>query len=585
MTGPKTRSAGQAKRRSTAWVRADLDKLKISPEVAWYLETRGFKPPTCVPLIKTPEPSAVRGAVFDPDRVDRVVNAFMQLRHTKGRFAGQPFRPDSWQVAYVLAPVFGWVAKNKDTGHYSRIITTLWVELPRKNGKTTLASGIGLYLTGADKEAGAQVICAATSRDQAKFAFDPMKQVVKGSPPLLKHFGAYQGKIIHKPSNSVFEPVANVGDAQHGRDLHGAVIDEVHLHKTNELIEAIETGTGSRTQPLLAFITTADQGRRHTPYDQKRERIEKLARRTLKDPTTYGVVFAAEATDDPFAESTWKKANPGYGVSPTRRGMKEAATKAKDSPAELASFQRLHLGLRTKQEFRFLDMDAWDANASIVKVDTLKGRKCYGGLDLGSTSDLTALAWVFPDGDAFDVLLRCWAPEESLPMLNDRTAKAATTWWKQGWLTLTPGNVTDYDFIEGQINRDTDEFDVQEIAYDRWNAQQLVNNLLTDGAPMVTMGQGYASMSAPTKDLQRLLLLGTPQVPIIRHGGNPLLRWTVDNFAVAMDDAGNVKPSKANAADKIDPVVALIMGLSRALAARATEFRSAYEDGGGLMTV
>lgn len=557
------------------------------------MEDRGFGVPDCPPLIKTPEPRRVRGAAFDPDRVDRVVNAYRALRHTKGRFAGQSFEPDSWQVAYYLAPVFGWVVKSKDTGQYARIITTAYVDLPRKNGKTTTASGTALYLTGADGEPGAQVICAATNRDQAGFAFDPMKQAVRQSPGLSKHFEALQSKIVHRASASTFIPVANVGDAQHGADIHGGIVDELHLHKTNDLIEAIETGTGSRIQPLILFITTADAGKRHTPYDEKRTRIEKLARGVLKDPTTYGVVFAAEETDDPFVESTWRKANPGYGVSPTKRFMASAATKAKDSPADLASFQRLHLGLRTKQQYKYIELGPWDANASIVDPIRLKGRECFGGLDLGSTSDLTALCWVFPDGDAFDVLLRCWTPEDSIGALDERTARAASGWVKQGWLTTTPGNVTDYDFIQAQIGRDRDEFLVQEVAYDRWNAQQLVNNLTSEGAPMITMGQGFASMSAPTKDLQRLIMVGAkcddegvPVEPLIRHGGNPLLRWMVDNFAVAMDPAGNVKPDKANAGDKIDGVVALIMALSRAVAAHEAVATSAYDDNDeGLMVV
>lgn len=527
----------------------------------------------------------MRGAHFDPDKVDHVIGAFRQLRHTKGRFAGQPFEPACWQVAYYLAPVFGWVAKSRDTGEYARIITTAYVDLPRKNGKTTTAGGTAIYLTGADHEPGAQVVCAATTRDQARFAYDPIRQIVKSSPTLAKSFQALGAKIIHKPSGSVFEPVANVGDAQHGRDLHGAVVDELHLHKTYDLIEAIETGTGSRVQPLILYITTADSGRRNTPYDKIRSRIDKLARGGLTDYTSYGVVFAADPSDDPFSEATWKKANPGYGVSPTRRYMAEAAGKAKDSPADLAAFQRLHLGLRTKQEFRYLDLVAWDANASMVDVDRLAGRECWGGLDLGATSDLTALAWVFPDGDVFDVLIRCWAPEASIPPLDDRTARAASTWVKQGWLSTTPGNVTDYDFIEAAIRRDRDTFVVREIAFDRWNAQQIVNNLMTDGAPMIQHGQGFASMSAPTKDLQRLVLTGTVEKPVVRHGGNPLMRWCVDNLAVAMDPAGNVKPDKANAADKIDPVVALIMALGRAVASQGAKFRSAYEDDGGLMIV
>jgi phage terminase large subunit-like protein len=544
-------------------------------------------------LIKTPEPSKVRGAQFDPERVDRYIASQRRLRHTKGRFAGQPFEPDPWQVAYYIAPVFGWVAKSADTGGYARIITTVYIDLPRKNGKTTTAAGTAIYLTGGDGEPGAQVVCAATNKDQAGFAFDPMKQIVRQSPPLAKHFEAWQSKIIHKASGSVFKPVANVGDAQHGADLHGGIVDELHLHKTNELIEALETGTGSRIQPLILFITTADQGKRHTPYDNKRQRIEKLARGVLKDPTTYGVVFAAEkpeykdgqlvAGDDPFVEATWRKANPGYGISPTKRFMASAALKAKDSPAELASFLRLHLGIRTKQETVYLSLEAWDANASMVDPIRLKGRECYGGLDLGSTSDLTALCWVFPDTDgAFDVLLRCWTPEDALGNLDSRTAGAASGWVKAGWLSTTPGNVTDYDFIQAQINCDRDEFIVNELAYDRWNATQLVNDLTSEGAPMVTMGQGFVGMSAGTKDLQRLLLVGAkadsrgvPVKPMVRHGGNPLLRWMVDNFAVVMDPAGNVKPDKANARDKIDGVVALIMGLSRAVA--SVEFEEPSE--------
>jgi phage terminase large subunit-like protein len=579
--GMSVTSGRPRRRRSQAWVKADLEALKLSPEVAWYLEERGYKPPTCPPQVKTPEPRNVRGAHFDPDRVDHVIASFRRLRHVKGRFAGQPFEPATWEVAYYIAPVFGWVARSKDSGEYARIITTAYLDMPRKQGKTTIAGGTAIYLTGADGEPGAQVICAATTRDQARFAFDPVRAIVRGSPQLSKHFRAFTGKIIHKPSGSYFAPVAHAGDAQHGADLHGYVVDELHLHKTIGLIEALETGTGSRVQPLGLFITTADSGRRHTPYDVKRSYVDRLARGSIKDPTWYGVVWAAPAGANPFVEATWKIANPGYGVSPTKRYMATRAKQARNSPVDLASFQRLHLGIRTKQEFRYLDLEAWDRNASIVDLERLKGRKCWGGLDLGSTSDLTALVWVFPNDDAtaFDVLLRAWAPEDSVGDLDDRTARAASLWVKQGWLSTTPGNVTDYAFIKKAIDVDRDAFLVQEIAYDRWNAQQIVNDLITAGAPMEQHGQGFASMTAPTKDLQRLVLTGTVENPVIRHGGNPLLRWTVDNFAVALDPAGNVKPDKLNCADKIDPVVALIMALGRAVTSTGAPFRSAYEDG------
>ncbi|MCV7100072.1 terminase large subunit [Mycobacterium palustre] len=559
---------------ASPWALADLDALKISPEVAWYLENRGYDIPDCPPLIKTPEPRDVPGARFSPEAVDHVLASFRQLRHTKGRLAGQRFEPDVWQVAYMLAPVFGWLHRSPDSGRWVRIINTAYFDMPRKNGKSTTVGGIGIHLTGADGEMGAQVLAAATTRDQAGFVFEPIRQLVNKSPGLRRHLRPLKHRITHPATGSYFQPIANAGDAQHGADIHGAIVDELHLHKRMALIEALETGTGSREQPLIVFITTADAGKRHTPYDEKRSRIEKLAKRVLKDPSTYGVVFAAEETDDPFSDETIKKANPGVGISPTWRYMRAAAEKAKESPAELARYKRLHLGIRTKQETRYLDVGEWDVNASMVDVERLKGRSCFGGLDLGSTSDLCALAWVFPtDTGEFDVLMRHWAPEDSIEDLDNRTANAASVWVKQGWLTTTPGNVTDYDFIKAQINRDREEFLVQEIAYDRWNAQQLVNDLLNDGAPMITMGQGFASMSAPTKDLQRLIKLGAkvdddglPVRPVIRHGGNPLLRWEVDNFAVAMDPAGNVKPDKTNAGDKIDGVVALIMALARAIA-------------------
>jgi len=547
------------------------------------MESRGYKVPDCPPLIKTPEPgyvkvSAARGYRFDPERVDKVINSFRQLRHTKGHMAGHVFEPDPWQVAYVIAPWAGWITKSPDTGEWVRVITLMYVDLPRKNGKTTLAGGIGLYMTGADGEHGAQVLSAATTKDQASFVFEPMRQLVLKSG-LRAYLKPYKYKILHPASGSYFQPVANAGDAQHGADIHCGIVDELHLHKEMTLIDALETGTGSRTQPLIMYITTADAGKRHTPYDVKRDRIEKLASGVLKDPTTYGVVFAADAKSpdfDPFSIKTIKSANPGFGISPTKRYLLGEAEKAKESPAALARYLRLHLGIRTKQEFRFIDVEDWDVNAAMVDARKLKGALCYGGLDLGSTSDLTALVWVFPDMDdgAFDVLARFWTPEENLVNLDDRTANAASTEWvPQGWLRTTPGNVTDYRFIKKQIDEDLSTFEVAEIAYDPWHAQELVNDLVNDGAPMVMMRQGYASMSAPTKDFQRLVKMGAqldedghPVRPIIRHGGNPVLRWMIDNFAVQMDPAGNVKPDKVNAGDKIDGVVALIMALGRALA-------------------
>jgi phage terminase large subunit-like protein len=534
----------------------------MSPEVENYLITRGIAFPDCPPRFKTPEPRNVKGAVFDGERVDRVLMAFGLLRHVSGQWAGLSLKPDPWQIAYLLAPVFGWVQWDKDSNSYVRIIRTMYADVPRKNGKSTILGGIALYMMAADGEPGAQVVCAATSEHQAGFVFNPIKQLAEKSPALKRHTKTVLKKVIHPKSGSYIEVVSSVADAQHGANIHCAVIDEIHVHKTPDLVETIETGTGSRRQPLVAMITTADSGKKNTIYSRKREYIEQLARGAIKDPSTYGVVWAADAMDDPFIEATWKIANPGYGISPTRAYLKSAAAQAQQSPADLAKFQRLHLGLRTKQETKYLNLEVWDRNGSLVDESKLAGRKAFGGLDLASTSDLCALAWLFPIDSGFDAIWRLWTPEENLVNLDKRTAGAATVWVREGRLVLTPGNVADYDFIRAQINRDREKFNVQGLAYDPWNSSQLVNDLVSDGAPMIKTRQGLVTLSAPTKELQRILLEGTNEKPMFRHGGNPAVRWQVDNFSVAMDAAGNVKPDKANSADKIDAVSAAINALS-----------------------
>ena len=549
---------------------AALKRLKLSPEVAWYLKTRGIAWPTCPPQWKTPEPRRVRGAVFDAEKVDKVLASFRCLRHTQGRLAGQPLNPDPWQVAYILAPVFGWVKEN-EFGEFVRIVRKLYVDVPRKNGKSTLVGGLGLYLTAADGEQSAQVVAAATIKDQARFVFDPIKRLVETAPALRGNVRALNSVITHPRTNSTFKVIASGGDAQHGANIHGAVIDELHLHKTPDLVEAIETGTGSRDQPLIIMITTADEGKPNTIYTRKRKYIEQLCNGVIKeDFTHYGVVWGADADDDLFATSTLMKANPGYGISPTKQFLQDAAVQAQNSPAELAAYKRLHLGIRTRQTTAFLDLKAWQRNAGArIREDDMAGRVCWGGLDLGSVSDLTALAWIFPfeDGsEGYDVLFRFWTPEENLHKLDGRTGNNASQLWvPEGWLSTTPGDVTDYEFVKKTMLDDAVKFDVQSVGFDRWNSSQLVNDLLEEGLNMVKVGQGHATMNAPMKEMQRLMLLGKRGNPKLRHGGNPVMTWMVDNLAVKIDPSGNVKPDKENAADKIDGVSALATSMSEAL--------------------
>jgi phage terminase large subunit-like protein len=564
----------------------ELERLKLSPEVAWYLVDRGIPLPDCPPLHKTPEPRDEPGTLFDPARVDKVINAFSKLRHTKGQWAGQPLKPDPWQVAYVLAPVFGWVHWDEDAGTHVRIINELYVDVPRKNGKSTLCGGIAMYMTCADGEPGAEVLAAATTKDQARFVFDPVRQLAEKAPALKGNVKPLKDKIVHPKSGSYFQVISNVADAQHGANLHCYICDELHIHKTPDMLETLETGTGSRRQPLGVVITTADSGKRETPYDNKRRRIEQLARGVLHDPSVYGVIFAAEKTADPHAEETWRAANPGFGVSPTRAYLAKASRKAQSSPADLASFKRLHLGIRTRQEVKFLPLDAWNRNAGMVDETKLHGRDTWGGLDLAATSDLCALCWLFPNDEdgTLDALWRFWTPEDNLEALDKRTAKAASRWVKEGWLTATPGNVADYDWIKAQIRKDRDLFRVRSIGYDPWNASQLTNDLTSERANLVKVRQGFQTMSPVLKETQRLILQGTPQKPVLRHGGNPIALWCVDNLAVVMDPAGNVKPDKANSGDKIDGVSALLTAMAEIIA-RPPRRKSRYADEDEIMVV
>lgn len=584
----------------------ELAALKLSPEVAWYLISRGHRlpEPWQVPLHKTPEPGEVsRDAVFDPGRVDKVISAFRHLRHTKGKWAGRVLEPASWQVAYIIAPVFGWVERDVDAEldlpdddplQFVRVVRECYVEMSRKNGKSTTIGGVGIYMTCADGEQGAECVAAATSRDQARFVFDPVRVLAASSPDLRPYVRAFISKIVHKATNSEFKVIANAADAQHGANLHAYFVDELHVHRSPDLVETLETGTGSRRQPLGVIITTADDGKPDTIYARKRNRIVQLAQRLFADGSTYGVIWAAADSEeeldelgiDPFSEEAQRRANPGFGVSPSRAYLARKAKVAEQSPADRSAYLRLHLGVRARQGLNFLPVPAWNRNASIVQRDRLVGRLAYGGLDLASTSDLTAFALLFPDDErgGYDVLWRFWMPEGAYRSLVKRTSKQAEVWRREGRFSVTGGDVVDDEQIVADILTDHGDFKIAEVGYDPWNASAITNALSKQRLPLVEVRQGYGSLSSPLKELQRLVLAGTPQRPMMRHGGHPVARWMVGNLAVAMDPAGNVKPDRKSSVDKIDGVAAVTIALARAMTRKPVR-RSAYADGRGLMSV
>lgn len=433
---------------------------------------------------------------------------------------------------------------------------------------TTLAAAVAIYMTTADSEPGAQVIVGATTKDQAGYCFRPIAQLAVQSPVLSKHVQLYRSaqKIIHEASGSYFQAISSVAEAQHGANLHCAVIDEVHLHKTSDLVEALETGTASRRQPLVWMITTADEGRPGSIYSRRRKRIEQLSDGVIHDPSQYGVIWAAARSerelDDPFSADTQRRANPGYGTSPTARYLADAARKAQDSPADYANYLRLHLGIRTKQTTRYITLSDWDDCDGEVNEEDLIGQECYGGLDLASVSDITAFCLTFPDyaNDRYSALWRLWIPERALDDLDKRTAGEARVWVDQGWLTVTEGDIVDYRVIISQIKDDSRKFRLHGVAHDRWGAPGIIRELNEDTIETVAVYQGYSGMSGSMNEMLRLV-----RSRRYSHGGNPVARWSVDNLMVDIDAAGAVRPNKGAAMDKIDPFVAAVMSLGECL--------------------
>lgn len=517
------------------------------------------------PLYVTPPP---KGAHFDADSVERVCAALRALRHTKGRWAGSPLELEPWQLEYIIKPIFGW---RRDGG--TRAVRTAWVEVPRKNGKSTLAAGLALILLCADGEAGAEVYSAAAGTDQARIVFDEARRMVQRSPRLRKKLRVTARAIHAAASGSQYRVLSRVAETAHGLNVHGAVVDEIHVHRSRDLIDAIETGTGARQQPLVLFLTTADEGATGSIYAEKHEYVRKVASGTVEDPTFYGAVWAAEDDDDPFSEDTWYKANPNLGVSVSLDYLKQEAARAKEVPSYFPTFCRLLLNRRMRSDSVWLPISDWDACAGAVTVE--RGALCYGGLDLASTTDIAAFVLAFPTDDGVKVMPHFWIPGDNLTE-RIRTDKVPyDVWASAGLLEATPGNVIDYSAIRRKIKALAEQYRISEIAYDRWGATQLVQELQDDGATVVPIGQGYASMSAPTKELIRRV-----KGRELAHGGNPVLRYMAANLTTVADAAGNLKPARDKSTARIDGMVALIMAMDRLM--RHADTRSVYEERGML---
>ncbi len=517
--------------------------------------------PKGLPLHRAPDPTNVPGAWFDQAAVDKVVRALRALRHTKGRWAGRAFEPEAWQIEHVIAPVFGW--KYPDG---RRIRRKAWIEIPRKNGKSTVCAGLGLVHLAADGEPGAEVYSAAASTDQARAVFDEASRMAAATKALRGKLKILKKAITIPGTAAVWQVLSRVGQLAHGKNVHAGIVDEVHVHQDGSIIEALETGTGARDQPIIWYITTADEGDTTGPYEELHTYAVQVATGVVDDPSFYCAIYAAADDDDPFAEETWYKANPNLGVTIQIEFLRAEARRAKKSPAFFASFLRLYLNRRVRVAKRWLALGEWDATAGIVDVETLKGRPCYAGLDLASTTDIAALVLVFPFEDGtYDVVPYFWIPADTIAERAPKVPYQA--WVDEGLIEATEGNVIDYKAIRKRIQAVAETFDLRELAYDRWGATQLVQELQDeDGITVVPIGQGMASMSAPLKELIRLVL-GKQ----LRHGGHKVLRWMADNMVLKTDPQGNVKPDRQKSTEKIDGMVALVMAIARAMCAETDQ--------------
>jgi phage terminase large subunit-like protein len=491
------------------------------------------------------------------------------LVHVKGEWAHTRFTLQPWQRTLV-GDLFGW--KRRDgTRKYRRA----YIEVPRKNGKSTIGAGIALYLLFADGEYGADVYSAAADRDQAAIVFETAKQMVELSPLLKPRAELFKRSIFCPENMGSYKVLSADAFTKHGLNPHGIIFDELHAQPNRDLWDVLNTGMGARRQPLMVMITTAGFDRTSICWEQRSYGLA-VQQGRMDDPSFYTYISAADESDDWLDPKVWAKANPNLDVTVSSEYIATESARAVQSPAYQNTFRRLHLNQWTQQESRWLDMRAWDAcNAPL---GDLEGRVCYAGLDLASTTDIAALVLVFPpeaEDEPTWLLPFFWIPQANLVERSRRDRVPYAAWLRDGLVYATPGTVIDYDAILEQLKQLAARYRIGEIAFDRWGATRISTQLTDAGFTMVEFGQGYASLSAPTKELLRLVLGAR-----ISHGGNPVLRWMADNVTVEQDAAGNVKPSKGKSREKIDGIVACIMGLDRAL--RRAAVGSVYDQRGVL---
>ncbi|MGF7184722.1 phage terminase large subunit-like protein [Desulfitispora alkaliphila] len=427
-----------------------------------------------------------------------------------------------------------------------------------------LGAAIALYMLCADGEPNAEVYVAACDRQQASIIFNTSMNFVEGNRTLSKVTNLVRStkRITYPKTGSFYQVLSSDVKSKSGINASCVILDEIWTYPNPDLAKMLTTGSGdARTQPLFLYLTTA--GNKLSGYGwEMHQKAKDILDGKRVDPTFLSIIYGLEDDADISDENNWYKANPSLGHTIQIERVREHYNQVKDDPADLALFKQLRLNMWLKQEIKWMPMDKWDLCNYPVDLEELKGRVCYGGLDLSSTTDITAFVLVFPpedEEDKYQILPFFWLPEETLHQRVKKDAVPYDIWHRQGLLNLTEGNVVHYGFIEKFIERLGEKYNIREIVYDRWGATQMSQNLEGMGFTVVPFGQGFKDMSPPTKDLMRLTLSGQ-----IAHGGHPVLRWMADNIVVRTDPAGNIKVDKEKSSEKIDGIVALIMALARA---------------------
>lgn len=486
------------------------------------------------------------GLTLDKQAGERAIKFISSLKQTKGVYAGSPLTLQPWQQ-FLIFNLFAW--KRADG---TRRFKKAYIEVARKNGKSTLAAGLGLTGLFVDKEPRAEIYSAATTKDQAKIVFEEAKEMVKHCS-LKNRINIFRNSLSYDSTGGYFKPLSSDYDTLDGLNPHISIIDEFHAHPTSGVLDVLDSASGSRRNPLMFIITTAGFYRNYPCYAYRRNAINVL-RGITEDDSLFAMIFTLDEDDDWTDPAVWIKSNPNIDISVTRDYIEQQVNDALNRPEAQVNVKTKNLNLWTDSAATWILDSKWTA-AEDKSVD-LKNCSCCGGLDLSNVSDITALVLAFGEGGKTQLLPFFWIPEETAYEKMQKENIDYQKWINEGYVKVTPGNVVDYSFIKDDILRLSKEYNIISIAYDRWNSSQTVIDLQNEGMTMHPFGQGFASMSTPTKTFEAGVLSKQ-----ITHDGNPVLRWMLSNVAIARDPSGNIKPDKSKSSQKIDGISAAIMAV------------------------